>query len=122
MLQRILAPTDGSPDSEKALTLAGQVARAHGAELILTFIIDQPARSLGRSSGAENAEAEAATLLASREERLRAMGVRVRSLVEHGHIAATLLDREQAEQPDLVVIATHGRTGLARFALGSVAD
>jgi nucleotide-binding universal stress UspA family protein len=33
-----------------------------------------------------------------------------------------LLDLEQAEQPDLVVMATHGRTGLARFALGSIAD
>jgi nucleotide-binding universal stress UspA family protein len=122
MLQRILAPTDGSPESEKALPLAEQIAFAQGAEVILAFIIDQPALSVGRASGAVTAEEEAAAHLATIEGRLKTAGVRARSVVERGPTAATLLDREKAEQPDLLVIATHGRTGLARFALGSVAD
>jgi nucleotide-binding universal stress UspA family protein len=121
MLQRILAPTDGSPESEKAMPLAEQIALAHGAELILTLIIDQSGL-LGRTPGAEAIEQEASAQLASLERRLRAAGVRTRSLLERGPTAATLLDREKAERPDLLVIATHGRTGLARFAMGSVAD
>jgi nucleotide-binding universal stress UspA family protein len=122
MLRRILAPTDGSPESEKALPLAEQIAFAQGAEVILAFIIDQPAVTMGRLSGAETPEQEAAAHIGAIEERLKAAGVRARSVVERGPVAATLLDRERAEQPDLLVMATHGRTGLARFALGSVAD
>ena len=38
MLRRILAPTDGSPESEKALPLAEQIARAHDAELVLVCL------------------------------------------------------------------------------------
>lgn len=122
MLRRILAPTDGSLESEKALPLAEQVALAQGAEVILTFIIDQPAISVGRPSGGASAEQDAAEHLAAIESRLKEAGVRTRSVVDRGPTAATLLDREKAEQPDLLVIATHGRTGLARFALGSVTD
>jgi nucleotide-binding universal stress UspA family protein len=122
MLQRILAPTDGSPESEKALPYAEQIALAHGAEVVLSYIIDRPSHSAGQPSDKETAEQEAAAHLAKLEERLHAAGVRTRSIIEHGPTAATLLDREKAEQPDLLVIATHGRTGLARFRLGSVAD
>jgi nucleotide-binding universal stress UspA family protein len=115
MLHRILAPTDGSAESEKALTYAEQIAVAHGAEVVLAFILDP-------SSNAASAGQDAATHLANIEQRLQAAGVRTRSIVERGPVAATLLERERLEQPDLLVIATHGRTGLARARLGSVAD
>jgi nucleotide-binding universal stress UspA family protein len=115
MLRRILAPTDGSAESEKALTYAEQIAVAHGAEVVLAFIIDP-------SFDAASAGQDAAAHLAKIEQRLQAAGVRTRSIVERGPIAATLLEREKLEQPDLLVIATHGRTGLARVRLGSVAD
>lgn len=116
-----MVPTDGSPESERALPLAKQLALAHEAELVLVFIIDQPPVAIGRfpDPGIEEA---AAAHLAALEASLTAEGVRARSTLERGPSAATLLDRERAESPDLSVIATHGRTGLARFALGSVAD
>jgi len=121
MLQRILAPTDGSPESERALPLAEQVALAQGAEILLTLIVDQPPYAIGRPPD-PIPEEMAAAQLATLEARLTASGLRTRALVERGPIASTLLDREKAERPDLVFIATHGRTGLARFALGSIAD
>lgn len=120
-MRRILAPTDGSPESEKALPLAAQLARAQDAELVIILIVDQPGFGIARPPDPTTEEAAAAEL-AALEERFTREGLRVRSTLERGPTAATLLDRERAERPDLVVIATHGRTGLARFALGSVAD
>ncbi len=122
MVDRILAPMDGSTDSEKALPIAAQLARVQGAELILVYIIDQPSLGVLRSAGDDVVTTEAAGHLSSIEEGLRAQGIRVRSIVDLGPIAATLLEREKSEAPDLVVMASHGRTGVARFALGSVAD
>src|SRR5581483_1996167 len=113
--------TDGSPESEKAFPLAEQIARAQGAELVVVEAIDQPIVSLGRSSNPVP-EDEAREYLAALETRLKANGLTVQTRLEHGPTAAALLDCEQAVQPDLLVIATHGRTGLARFTMGSVAD
>jgi nucleotide-binding universal stress UspA family protein len=122
MFERILAPSDGSAESEKALPLAVQIARAHDAELVVLWVVDQPGLSVRPGAPDTSVEHEAAAHFSDLEARLRADGIRVRLSVQRGPTAATLLDREQAETPDLVVIATHGRTGLARFALGSVAD
>jgi nucleotide-binding universal stress UspA family protein len=122
MLQRLLAPTDGSPESETALPLAVQIAHAQDAELVLVCVIDHPGITVRPSGDAAAVEREVVARLSETEARLRAAGLRVRSVVEQGSTAAMLLDREKLEAPDLVVLATHGRTGLARFALGSVAD
>jgi len=122
MFQRILAPSDGSPESEKALPIATQIARAHEAELVLLCVIDHPGFTVRPASSDEVVEQEAADHMTEVEARLRSEGIRVRLSMERGPTAATLLDREKAEAPDLVVIASHGRTGLARFALGSTAD
>jgi nucleotide-binding universal stress UspA family protein len=67
-------------------------------------------------------EEQAGVELAHAQERLAAQSVQARGLIPQGYAASELLDLEQAERPDLVVMATHGRTGIARFALGSVAD
>jgi len=121
MFRLIMTFTDGSPESEKALPLAEQIASAQGAELVVVQVVDQPLVPIGRT-GTPLAEDEARAYLTALEERLRREGVRVRTRLEHGPIAAALLDCEREEQPDLLVIATHGRTGLARFTMGSVAD
>jgi nucleotide-binding universal stress UspA family protein len=131
MLRRIMTPTDGSPESEKALPLAAQIARAQDAELIVASVIDEPALASpgwGATSNEtyqeimrENENAVRA-YLADIEARLAAEGVRVYTAVRQGPAAAALLDWEAAEHPDLLVMATHGRSGVARFALGSVAE
>jgi nucleotide-binding universal stress UspA family protein len=80
MLQRILAPIDASPDSEKALPalpLAEQIARAHEAELVLAYIVEPPPGPIGRAPDPA-VEQEGRTLLAAHEERLRTAGLRVR--------------------------------------------
>lgn len=132
MLQRILVPTDGSPESEKAIPIAAQIARAQGAELVVVRSIEpapwlaaagpEPAATDVFEEMLETIEQEAQESLARIEADLQAQGLRARAETLHGSPAATLLDWEVAHEPDLLVMATHGRSGLARFTMGSVTD
>jgi nucleotide-binding universal stress UspA family protein len=130
-MRRILVPTDGSPGSEKALPYATIVASAQNAEMIVVSVIDDlpiVAPGYGATSAAiyeeilRDNENAAKSHLEGIARKLTAAGIPVRTAVRRGPTAAALLDWEAEETPDLLVMATHGRTGLPRFALGSVAD
>ncbi|MBM2812553.1 MAG: universal stress protein [Chloroflexi bacterium] len=132
MLKSILVPTDGSAESEKALQVAEQLARAQDAEIILAQVIESPAWLVAESEFgaspdiyqqiADSAEAEAKAGLSALEQELLAKGIKASTVTRQGHAAGSLLDCVAEIRPDLVVMATHGRGGLARFAMGSVAD
>jgi nucleotide-binding universal stress UspA family protein len=132
MLEKILVPTDGSPESEKALAIAQRIAQAQGAELLLAraaepvsgafAAVDEGASAEMYATVSQQIEEEAQDGLQSLEARLTAEGYRARTVLLRGPAAGALLDCEAKENPDLVVMASHGRGGLARFALGSVAD
>jgi nucleotide-binding universal stress UspA family protein len=127
-----MVPTDGSEESEKAIPVAGQIARAQNAEVVVVRVIEPhvwdysaaeaPMDPATYESFVRAIEDQARSELAHAQERLAAEFVKARGLAPQGYAASELLDLEQTERPDLVVMATHGRTGLARFALGSVAD
>lgn len=132
-MQRILVPIDGSAESERALGIAQPIAAAQGAEILLVQVLDPS--TWARAATAEEAvaidiyteiqeaaEADAKSHLTELEGRIRTTGGRARSAVLEGPPSATLLDYETQERVDLLVMATHGRSGLARFALGSVTD
>jgi nucleotide-binding universal stress UspA family protein len=130
-VQKILLPTDGSAESEKALAIAWRVAQAQDAELILARVVEPLTESLTAAGGDVSPEAFQRYHHAALEEAeadLHRMGARVQSGVRErivllsGPVESALLDYEDTERPDLVVLATHGRTGLARLAFGSVAD
>ena len=132
MLQHILFPTDGSPLSERAVPFAATLAVAQGAEVIAVRVVEPIAWIGYEPTGYVSAEvyqdmidgveSEARYALAATTERLRASGATVRSELLRGTAAFGLLDYEASAKPDLVIMTTHGRTGLARFALGSIAD
>ncbi|MBI5516624.1 MAG: universal stress protein [Deltaproteobacteria bacterium] len=130
----ILVPTDFSEGSRAALTMAGEIATRHGARVILLHVIDLPPGldpgSMVRPEGSavsiplvdmarEQAlawmEKDRVTHLAKTED------VTVR--VELGSpVVQTVLDVAQSVGADLIVVGTHGRTGLAHMVLGSVAE
>jgi nucleotide-binding universal stress UspA family protein len=132
MLRHILVPTDGSPLSERALTLAETIARAQEAEVTLVRVVESPfwiefgpdatmdAQVYDQLVG--SLEQDAQQGLSRLQQQLQKSGLTTQTAMLHGHLGAALLDYEAAHQPDLVVMATHGRTGLARFALGSISD
>jgi nucleotide-binding universal stress UspA family protein len=132
MLGRILMPTDGSINSEVPLELAADVARAQDAEVIVARVVDSSlwlgSEEVGPWTAGLYQEMQEAEQRTAREQaerlvtQLRESGVRARHEILSGPVSAALLDLEARAQVGLVVMATHGRRGMARFALGSVAD
>ena len=122
-IKRILFPTDFSDNSEAARQTAASLARASGADLLVVHVQEPPPHVADRgfSGYAEQLNEEDArqqlheTATAdprvSCEERLLA-----------GEPADTIVRCADDEQADLIVIGSHGRTGLARLLLGSVAE
>ncbi len=128
-VRRILHPTDFSRASRAAFAKALELARQNRAELIAVHVLTPPVAMAGdgflsptvyeqleRSSRA-HAQKQLDALIA----RARKAGVRARSLLLDGAPAEQIARAARSKRADLIVIGTHGRTGLARFFLGSVA-
>jgi nucleotide-binding universal stress UspA family protein len=116
--KRVLAPLDGSTQSAVALPLARTLATATGAEIVLLRVV--PEQMLGPDPVAR---AEAEHALARIAAELGAAGVRVTTTVQAGANAADeIVTAVRRQDADLVVMATHGRAGLSRAVLGSVAE
>jgi nucleotide-binding universal stress UspA family protein len=132
MIRKVMIPTDGSDESAKAVRIAEQIARAHGAEVLIVRVIEPMEWQYGfievpvdpnvYEEMVRTVEDQSITHVSRLEAELSERGIKARGVIRHGFDTAELLDCEQDERPDLVVMTTHGRTGLARFALGSVAD
>ncbi|HZS92289.1 MAG TPA: universal stress protein [Chloroflexota bacterium] len=133
MFQRIMVPLDGSELAERALPLAGQMAKAMGATIYLVRAVEAPAMWLAAPAAVyvpptvyddllKNETEEAVSYLNRVREQLESSGLHVRADQCEGNPAVALLDYESAVNADLVVMCSHGRSGLSRFALGSVAD
>ena len=130
MLKKILFPTDGSEESARCIPLVQKLALEQGAEVVLVQVVQYPvmvedfegfsAQMWQQVFDASKANAEAN--LGAVASQMSAAGAKTTQLLAEGSPAAVLLDVERDQQVDLVVMASHGRTGLARFALGSVAD
>ena len=132
LIHRILVPLDGSPLAEQALSPAGALAQAVGAELDLVQVVRpvlpgvDPAIPLPSSHGQEltaHARARAQGYLHGVAEHYRQRGIGVCTSVGIGlDPIEVLLERARAPQYDVLALATHGRGGVRRLALGSVAD
>ncbi len=132
-LSKILLATDFSDDSVNALRYAEELARKFSSEIIVLHV-DQPLAPVMVSElgpafdvGAMNQIAEEQRLAAQREldrivTRLRDGGIKARSLLRVGAPFLEIIHAAQSEGVDLIVMGTHGRSGLAHVLLGSVAE
>jgi nucleotide-binding universal stress UspA family protein len=124
---RVLVPLDGSALAEEALTTAELVAGAFGAELMLLRVVEPPVYPLYGDGYAyipfdEDAElADAERYLQTQALRLRAAGTTTRTRTAIGQPSTVLAAVARDEQADVIAMATHGRGGLARLVMGSVA-
>jgi nucleotide-binding universal stress UspA family protein len=124
MIERILSPTDGSETAEGAVDFARDIALAEDAEVIVLEVVHteqygdttdyDPIPEL-RAQAEKDVDGEVAELTAAG---VRAKGV----VIEGAEVASTIIGQIEQQHADVVVMGTHGRTGLARAFIGSVAD
>jgi nucleotide-binding universal stress UspA family protein len=125
--RRILVATDFAESAERALACAVQLARRHGAELILLHVyMDLPAYPEITAGQVEAIyEEQRGWIEAALERRARAArgeGLLARSMLRTGPAASTIAETANEEGADLLMIGSHGRSGLDRLILGSVAE
>lgn len=130
-LTRIVCPTDFSPTSSHAVDYAGTLAASFGAELVLMHAIpqmDYPLRSFGMASSLghikEELQTRAMESLEARSEKLRESlpNVKVRLLVRNGEAHDATLECAKEEAAEMIVMGTHGHTGITHALLGSSAE
>lgn len=128
-MKRILAPTDFSPGAESALQWAASIREAYHAELVILHVVDlglAGAASLPTGMAAATAFGQMVDALRSEaREGIRKLGTRypeVRTVIREGSPRSTILEVAKEVGADLIVMGTHGRTGLAHIFFGSVAE
>jgi nucleotide-binding universal stress UspA family protein len=131
MFGKIMVPLDGSERAEQALPYAQHVASTDGGTVHLVYVVEPPSAVRWHGVGAP-VNVYAPIIAAQREEamaylertrrRLEQEGLAAQVALLDGDEASALLDYAHQAGIDLVVLTTHGRAGLTRWALGSVAD
>ncbi len=130
-LKRILVPVDFSGDSLNALAYARNLIKPFGAEVVLLHVVEPiyyaaPADMYMTSPNLATLLDEQQRMAAQQLRRLAAdlekKGQRVRTALKTGSPAQIIIDSAQRGGVDLIVMATHGRTGLAHMFMGSVAE
>jgi nucleotide-binding universal stress UspA family protein len=123
MIKKILVPLDGSRAAEAVLPYVESIATAPRAAVLLLAAIDKP-RDWGEDTGGDlNGERhDAKSYLNRLQARLAsAIGGDVDCEVASGEPAAAILAAAERHHPELIAMTTHGRSGLARWIVGSVA-
>jgi nucleotide-binding universal stress UspA family protein len=130
MFNRILVPLDGSERAEQALAVAARLARALDSTLILVRVVQpltQPATSLVPPLDVEGRILsedldEATTYLAQIAQRPELAGLKHERESLVGYPSEMILEAVHASRADVIILCSHGRTGLLRWMLGSVAQ
>lgn len=129
MFDRILIPTDGSDPTKPAVEMALDLAEAHSAMLHVLFIVDQPTSVSGMGEGFSGLD----DLLEALEERghqatgaiveqAKERDIESTAAVRRGNPHDDILSYADEHEIDVIVMGTHGRTGVKRALLGSVTE
>jgi nucleotide-binding universal stress UspA family protein len=129
-IRRVLHASDFSPASRAAFTRAVDMAKDNRAELLLVHVLT-PVMPIMAADGyippKTYEDIEASTRAAGQKQlaaltsKARKAGARVKALLTDGAPHEQIIRLARSKHADVVVLGTHGRTGLAKFFLGSVA-
>ena len=130
-LRKVLLPTDFSGCANYALSYAALIARATGASIICLHVVEPIVPAMGYTGLAEpmpmadiseqledSAERELPQLAECEEFN----GLEVEEVIVHGDAAAEIVRVASEREVDLIVVSSHGRTGLGRILFGSTAE
>jgi len=132
MYTHILLPVDGSPQSHKAEKECIAFAKAVGARITVLHVVSHFQLGVQRwgayksiyqkieKEHEDESKERARTMISDLETRARAAGVKCDSLiVVGGHPYEEIIDKAQAKKCDLIMMASHGHTGISAMLLGS---
>jgi nucleotide-binding universal stress UspA family protein len=128
MYRKILVPLDGSKVAEGVLPHAKALAYSEGAELVLLTVAANPVMDFAFSdpglaqSAVLEQEERSKTYITEIEEQLRSAGFKTSTVLRVGSVAEVILEVAEELQVDAIAMSTHGRTGPARWLLGSIAE
>ena len=130
-IRNILLPTDFSECGNYALAYAASLARKFGASMICLHVIEPIVPTVGYSGMTEplpiaditeQLEDSAERELPKLAECEECEGIDIEELIVHGEAASEIVRVARERDVDLIVIASHGRTGLGRILFGSTAE
>ena len=136
MFRKILVAVDGSATSNKGYKVALDLAKSVGARLVVLHVIDERAVGIGLSASGFVAPAYVEDVIAAlrdagrkvlaeaqREAQAKGQAIDAHLVESLGNgVAHTILAQAKKQKPDLIVLGTHGRRGLARVVVGSDAE
>lgn len=111
--RRVLVPLDGSALAERAIPYAQAIAKTKGSELILFTVSVASVEQLDRPMKA---------YLELNAKELQSQGIKTATAIAYGNIADEIIDYAANNKVDLIVISTHGYSGIKRWVLGSIAS
>jgi len=129
-LKKILCPTDFSDPSNEALKIANELARHFSSEVILLHVVrpmsssvtTEPHTGFDIFAHQESIKESAQKSLENVKRKRLAKAGKVSSVIIEGEPAEEIIKAAGDEKVNLIVIATHGRSGWQRFVFGSVAE
>lgn len=123
-MKKILVATDGSPDSEKALEKAIEVAKKDNVEIIVINVAEDYCpmglAEMDCNTIKEIVMKESKGIMSNALEKLKVAGIEARGIIESGSPADTIIEVAKKEKIDEIIMATHGRHGAKRAVMGSV--
>ena len=121
--QHILVPIDFSQDSEHAVDSAVGLAQQFQARLTLLHAIYIPeAAEVNLAAYMDKIRSEADQSIDARLQRVHDAGITAEAVTAVGAPSQTIVDTARDQHADLIVMGTHGRTGLRHMLIGSVAE
>ena len=121
-VNRVLVPLDGSPLAEAALTWAVSLTRK-GGTVVLLRAAEAPTRNADPIETQLEAIRTAEAYLAGVAAHVKELGVsNVDTSVWYGPAVESIVDAARYRNAELIVMSTHGRSGLGRLVMGSVAE
>jgi nucleotide-binding universal stress UspA family protein len=125
-IKTILVPTDFSDCSDEAMQTAAMIARTFRAQILLVHVIQPYAYGMTETFNLVDhytaLKTIAGPMLEEARKRLAKQGVSVKTDLLTGAAHSEILEKARRSKTDLIVMGTHGRTGVEHFLLGSVAE
>lgn len=121
MLKKIIAPTDFSELSAQGVRYACKLAKEVGAQvLLLNVVLLDESNVLGK--GEIEAHEQQISEFVAKVAGHRSEDLKIREAVVAGQPFSSIIECAEHEHADLIVLSSHGRSGLARMLIGSVTD